>query len=225
MAEIGLNVYQVIQNELLSREGDRQTLGLGFRLAIIEYKVENAENIARNGRIWKLNHGISPVKCLTPEARRATRAQERKLLRQKDRDPHRDPKDPTKFMRDKEIWEVCDLFPRTLLDFKELQFSPAKVRELMGFYNVKAYTVEQRLIDTHLENALHDVSMNMETCMEELAMCWGLNWHKIEGLMLPQRGVPGPTASEAYFPAPPVPIADRGPGYFSPPPRASTYNG
>lgn len=222
MAELGLNVYQVIQNELLAREGDRQTLGLGFRLAIIEYKVENAECIARNGRIWKLNHAVSPVKCLTPAARRATKAQERKLLRQRDRDPHKDLKDPTKFMREKEVWEVCELFPRTLLDFKELQFNPAKVRDLMEFYKVKAYTVDQRLIDIYPDNALQDISMNMETCMEELAMCWGLNWHKIEGLVLPPRGRPaGPVHAEPLFPASrAAPDSD----YFPPPLRANTYS-
>ncbi|KAK5088121.1 hypothetical protein LTS08_004820 [Lithohypha guttulata] len=221
MAEIGLNVYQVIQNELLAREGDRQSLGLGFRLAIIEIKITNCENTARNGRIWKLNHAISPLKALTPDARRAAKAQERKLLRQRGRDSHRDPKDPTKLIRDEEIWEIAEFFPRTLLDFKELQFSPAKVRDLMEFYSVKAYTPDQRLIDIHPDDELRDVGLNLETCMEELAMCWGLNWHKIEGLALPQRARSDPSA-DLHFPPPPGP--GPGPGYFSPPPRASTYN-
>lgn len=185
MAELGLNVYQVIQNELITREGSRQSLGIGFRLAIIEIKIENAEATARNGRIWKLHHAISSVKALTPEARRAAKAQERKLLRQKDRDQHRDPKDPTKLIRDEEVWEVDEWFPRTLLEFKELQFKPEKIRDLMEFYDVKAYWPDQRLIDVHPDNGLRDVTMNLETCMEELAMTWGLNWQRIEGLALP----------------------------------------
>lgn len=185
MAGLGLNVYQVIQNELITREGNRQTLGIGFRLSIIETKVDNCEAISRNGKVWKLHHALSPVKALTPAARRAAKAQERKLLRQKDRDPHRDTKDPTKLMREEEIWEVCGWFPRTLLEFKELQFKPEKVRYLMEFYDIKAYWPDQRLIDIHADDDLRDVTSNLETCMEELAMMWGLNWQRIEGLALP----------------------------------------
>lgn len=123
MAELGLNIYQVIQNELITREGNRQTLGIGFRLAIIETKIDNAEAANRNGRIWKLHHSIAPIKGLTPSARKAAKAQERKLLRQQGADRHRDTKDPTKLIRDEEVWDVCEWFPRTLLEFKELQFS------------------------------------------------------------------------------------------------------
>ena len=123
MAELGLNIYQVIQNELITREGNRSTLGLGFRLSIIEIKIHNAEAVARNGRIWKLHHSIMPVKGLTPESRRAAKAREEKLLRMQGTDKHKDPKDPTKLIRDEEIWEVCEWFPRTLLEFKELQSS------------------------------------------------------------------------------------------------------
>jgi len=123
MAELGLNIYQVIQNELITREGNRSTLGLGFRLAIIETKIHNVENIARNGRIWRLHHSISPVRALTPESRRATKAREKKLLSMKGTDKHKDPKDPTKLIREEEVWDVAEWFPRTLLEFKELQFS------------------------------------------------------------------------------------------------------
>lgn len=127
MAGLGLNVYQVIQNELLAREGNRSTLGIGFRLAIIETKINNAEAISRNGRVWKLHHSITPVKALTPQARRAAKAQERRLLRLQGGDKHKDPKDPTKLIREEEVWEVCDGFPRTVLEFKELQFARESV--------------------------------------------------------------------------------------------------
>lgn len=75
----------------------------------------------------------------------------------------------------------------------------------MEYYDVPAYTPEQRLIDIHLDDAQRDISMNIETCMEELAMSWGLNWHRIEGLALPQRvhnGLPGrPPNPTAYPPS------------------------
>lgn len=207
MAELGLNIYQVIQNELITREGNRQSIGLGFRLAIIEHKVENAEAAARNGRIWKLHHSISPIKGLTPEARRAAKAKERKLLRQEGRNHHKDPKDPTMLTREEEIWEVAEWFPRTLLEFKELQFSPSRIRGLMEFYNVLAYKSDQSVIDIHPEDGLKDVNMNLETCMEELAMAWGLNWQRIGGMTLPEFVPAGPPAH-----------------FATPPPRSSTYS-
>lgn len=123
MAEIGLNVFQIIQNELLSREGSRSTLGVGFRLSIIETKINNTQAADRNGRVWKLHHSLASIKALTPKARRAAKAQERKLLKQEGVDGHRDTKDPTKLVRDAEVWEVNEWFPRTVLEFKELQFS------------------------------------------------------------------------------------------------------
>lgn len=206
MAELGLNIYQVIQNELITREGARQSIGIGFRLAIIEHKVENAEATTRNGRIWKLHHAISPVRALTPEARRAAKAKERKLLRQEGRNHHKDPKDPTLLTREEEVWEVAEWYPRTLLEFKELQFSPNRVRELMDFYNVVAYTPDQRVISIHPDDGLRDVNINLETCMEELAMAWGLNWQRIGGMALPE-----------FVPAGPPP-------HFSAPPRSSTYS-
>ena len=215
--ELGLNVYQVIQNELITREGSRQSIGLGFRLAILEAKADNAKGEARNSRIWKLNHAISPIKAFTPESRRALKAQERKLLNQKDRNKHRDTKDPTMFTRDCEIWDICEWFPRTLLEFKELQFSPGKVRDMMEFYEVKAYTPNQRLIDVHPEDGLRDVSVNLETCMEELAMHLGLNWQRIDGMKLPAIIPTGPPAMHA--PSPPSPNQ-----YRSPPPRSTGYS-
>lgn len=57
----------------------------------------------------------------------------------------------------------------------------------MEYYDVPAYTPDQRLIVIHPDDAQQDISMNIETCMEELAMSWGLNWHRIEGLALPPR--------------------------------------
>lgn len=123
MAELGLNIYQIVQNELITREGNRSTLGIGFRLAVIETKIHNAENIARNGRIWKLHHSISPIRYLTPESRRAVKAREKKLVNLHGADKHKDTKDPTKLIREEEVWDVAQWFPRTLLEFKELQFS------------------------------------------------------------------------------------------------------
>lgn len=77
---------------------------------------------------------------------------------------------------------------------------------MMEFYDVPAYWPDQRLIDIRPDYGLRDVSMNIETCMEELAMTLGLDWHKIDGLALPQFVQSGPPA----------------PSTFSPPPRQGT---
>jgi len=79
----------------------------------------------------------------------------------------------------------------------------------MEFYDVPAYRPDQKLIDIDPDDGLRDVTVNLETCMEELAMSWGLNWHKIEGLVLPQ-----------MIPAGPPP-----PPQFSPPPQQRMANG
>jgi len=77
-----------------------------------------------------------------------------------------------------------------------------KLRYLMEFYDVPAYWPDHKLIDIHPDDNLRDVSMNVETCMEELAMSIGLNWHKIEGLVLPQLVPAGPPMPETYPPPP-----------------------
>lgn len=56
----------------------------------------------------------------------------------------------------------------------------------MEFYDVPAYWEDERLIEIHPDDKLREVSLNIETCMEELAMSFGLNWHRIDGLILPQ---------------------------------------
>lgn len=122
MAELGLNVFQVIQNELLSREGTRSTLGIGFRLAIIEERLKNHDAKTKNGLVWKPLHTLSPISALTPEAREASETQRRRLLERKGAHPFKDDKDPTMLIRDDEQWLVHRDFPRTVLEFKELQF-------------------------------------------------------------------------------------------------------
>ncbi len=122
MAELGLNVFQVIQNELLSREGTRSTVGIGFRLSIIEERVKNAEACARNGQVWRLNHSVKELTALTPLARRRIEQHREKLLSRKDANKHKDDKDPTMMPRDEEVWEVHKYFPRSILEFKRLQF-------------------------------------------------------------------------------------------------------
>ena len=120
--DTGLNVFQVIQNELLSREGTRSTIGLGFRLLVIEERIKNAEACARNGQLWRLHHAVKEVTALTPAARRRMDAQREKLLNRKDANKRKDDKDPTMLPRDEEIWEVHKYFPRSLLEFKRLQY-------------------------------------------------------------------------------------------------------
>jgi hypothetical protein len=119
--DLGLNVFQVIQNELLSREGSRSTLGLGFRLAILEERLKNHEAKSKNALIWRPNHSVAPIATLTPEAKRLAEAQRKRLLERRGAKPV-DDKDPTMLPRDEEVWEVHPHFPKTVLEFKELQF-------------------------------------------------------------------------------------------------------
>lgn len=121
-AGLGLNVFQVIQNELITREGNRSTLGLGFRLAIIEDRLRNQEARSKNGLVWRPYHAVAPITAPTPDARARVEAQKKRLMERKDAKPSKDDKDPTMHMRDDELWEVHRDFPRTVLEFKELQF-------------------------------------------------------------------------------------------------------
>lgn len=190
MAELGLNVFQVIQNELLSREGTRSTLGIGFRLSIIEERIKNHEAKSKNGLVWKPHHSIMPISAVTPEARDMVESQRRKLLERKGARPLKDDKDPTMMIRDDETWLVHRDFPRTVLEFKELQFHPEWVRSLLKFYDVKVHRPDLRLVTLDSADALVDIKHNLETCLEELATTWGLNWFRIGGLALP--GQPHP---------------------------------
>lgn len=60
-----------------------------------------------------------------------------------------------------------------------------RIRDCMEFYDVPAYWEDQRLIEIHPDDRCREIRANIETCMEELAMSWGLNWHRIDGLVLP----------------------------------------
>jgi len=120
--ELGLNVFQIFQNELLSREGNRSTMGVGSRLAAIEERLKNHEAQSRNGHAWRPQHSLCPLSSLTPEARNLAEQQRRKLLERKGASITKDDKDPTKLVRDDEIWEVHPHFPRTVWEFKQLQF-------------------------------------------------------------------------------------------------------
>jgi hypothetical protein len=42
-----------------------------------------------------------------------------------------------------------------------------------------------KLVIINRADNLVDVKMNLETCLEELAATWGLNWFRIGGLALP----------------------------------------
>ncbi|KIX08995.1 uncharacterized protein Z518_00073 [Rhinocladiella mackenziei CBS 650.93] len=197
--EFGLNVFQVIQNELLSREGNRSTLGLGFRLAIIEERIKNHEAKTKNSHIWRPYHAIAPISALTPEAKAIVDGQKKRLLARRGANPTKDDKDPTKHMRDEELWEVHPDFPRTVLEFKELQFHRKFVsffadwvRNLLEFYNVRVYRPDMRPVITDHADHLVDIKHNLETCLEELAATWGLNWFRIGGLAL--SGQPNPFA-------------------------------
>jgi ribonuclease D len=121
-AGFGLNIFQILQNELITREGNRSTLGLGFRLAIIEDRLKNQEARSKNGLVWRPYHTIAALTAPSPRARAIVEEQKKRLLERKGANPTKDDKDPTKHMRDEELWEVHRDFPRTVLEFKELQF-------------------------------------------------------------------------------------------------------
>ncbi|EXJ93534.1 hypothetical protein A1O1_01926 [Capronia coronata CBS 617.96] len=186
----GLSIFQVLQTELLSRENNRSTLGIGFRLAIIEERVKNHEAKSKNNLAWRPQHAITPITALTPETKRVVEAERERLLKRRGANPLKDDKDPTMLIRHEEVWEVHPDFPRTVLEFKELQFRPDIVRSMLEFYAVKVYRPDLRPVTTNPDDRLVDVQRNLETCLEELAMAWGLNWFRIGGLTLP--GQPNP---------------------------------
>lgn len=39
----------------------------------------------------------------------------------------------------------------------------------------------------HPDDRLRDVQYHIEACLEELAIAWGLDWFRIEGLSLPRQ--------------------------------------
>ncbi|EXJ60869.1 hypothetical protein A1O7_05022 [Cladophialophora yegresii CBS 114405] len=208
-AGFGLNIFQILQNELITREGNRSTLGLGFRLAIIEERLKNQEARSKNGLIWRPYHTVAPISAPTPRARAIVEAQRKRLLERKGATPTKDDKDPTMHMRDEELWEVHRDYPRTVLEFKELQFhrrlSPLLrtkglrpdiretadlIRSLLEFYDVKVRRSDMRLVILDTSDHLVDIKHNLETCLEELATTWGLNYFRIGGLALPGHDQP-----------------------------------
>src|SRR5262249_31335140 len=89
---------------------------------IIEERLKNHEAKAKNSLVWRPHHAIMPVAAPTPEARAVVEAQRKRLLERKGANPMKDDKDPTMLMRDEEFWKVHRDFPRTVLEFKKLQF-------------------------------------------------------------------------------------------------------
>jgi hypothetical protein len=122
MAELGLNVFQVIQNELISREGTRSTIGLGARLTVIEERLKNSEAFAKNSQLWRLHHAIHSISAITPETRLKIEKERERLLSRKGANREKDEKDPTMLPRHQELWEIHKHFPKTILDFKQLQY-------------------------------------------------------------------------------------------------------
>lgn len=49
-----------------------------------------------------------------------------------------------------------------------------------------------RPVTTDATDRLMDIRHNLETCLEELAMTWGLNWLRIGGLAMPGQPFPVP---------------------------------
>ena len=88
---LGLAVLQIVQNELQSREILEGHIGSGIRLRNIEARHQNAEAIARNGRVWKSHHRLEAISTLQRRKNGAG-----------------------------EVWEAHSCFPRTVGEFKQL---------------------------------------------------------------------------------------------------------
>jgi hypothetical protein len=69
--------------------------------------------------------------------------------------------------------------------FPDTRETADRVRSLLEFYAVKAYRPDMRTVIIDSADHLVDVRQNLETCLEELATTWGLNWFRIHGLTLP----------------------------------------
>jgi hypothetical protein len=136
MAELGLNVFQVLQNELISREGTRSTIGLGARLAVLEERLKNNEAFAKNGQTWRLHHAVHSISAVTPETRLSIEKEKQRLLNRKGASKEKDEKDPTMLPRHQELWEIHKHFPRTILEFKQLQYHRKLVPILQCGYHL-----------------------------------------------------------------------------------------
>ena len=126
---LGLNVLQVLQNELQARETNKTGLGIGSRLLNIEARIKNTEAVSRNSRVWRLHHSLAPVSSSF------VRYNNRDKQKSRDRDrrrsvtdlgsftglDRRDKRDPEKETME-EVWEVHKWFPETVEEFKELQY-------------------------------------------------------------------------------------------------------
>jgi hypothetical protein len=120
--DLGFNAVQLLQTELIKREGTRSTVGIGALLNVLEHRLKNSEAFRMNNALRRLNNAIRPVSCATPESRRVVEKERERLLNRKGADKTKDDKDPTMLPRHQEHWAVHKWFPLTVLEFKQLQF-------------------------------------------------------------------------------------------------------
>jgi len=62
-----------------------------------------------------------------------------------------------------------------------------RVRSLLEHYDVRVHRFDMRPVTIDIADKLRDVQANLETCIEELAIRFGVNWFRIGGLTLPHR--------------------------------------
>jgi hypothetical protein len=67
-----------------------------------------------------------------------------------------------------------------------------RVRGLLEFYNVTVHRPDLSPLNLDSAKALVDIQQNLETCLEELATTWGLNWFRMNGLTMPGQINPFP---------------------------------
>jgi hypothetical protein len=82
------------------------------------------------------------------------------------------------------------LRPELDIVFPDMMGTADWVRSLLDFYGVRVYRPDMRPVNIDPADHLVDVQNNLETCLEELAATWGLNYFRIGGLALP--GQPNP---------------------------------
>ena len=121
--DLGLNLFQILQNQLITREGNRSTLGLGYRLHILEVNLQNLSAKSQNARVWMPYHAVAPITGMTPASREQMLREHSRLLShdRKGSKGDKDLRDPSKNLRELEEWKVCDGFPRTVGDFIALR--------------------------------------------------------------------------------------------------------
>ncbi|KAK3079981.1 hypothetical protein LTS18_003447, partial [Coniosporium uncinatum] len=193
---LGLNVLQVLQNELQSRETSKTGLGLGSRFQNVEERLKNLDAVSRNSRVWRPQHSVAPIAAPVKKPISRKDWEWNNGVSRKDgrKRGEKHMLNPTADMQEFE-WKVHEFFPRTVGEFQALRHDGEGVRDLLEFYGVhpagigldvfregegnesdesyysgetRRMRVKERRQKSRL--SLRDVENNVELCLEELAI-------------------------------------------------------